>query len=131
MNELNLYQKINLIMKENPYIKKGKTVGYGNNSYTAVTHDDVSMKLNPAMVKYGIATNSSLHDTNIEVREVQTKKGPSLRYEVSGTISTTFINSSNPEENFTVQSFAVGFDTQDKAAGKAFSMGVKYNLLRS
>lgn len=129
MSELkkNLYQKINNIMEESKRVKKGITVGYGNNKYKAVTHDDVTRLIQGLFVKNGVVAIPTMESH--EQSEGKTSKG-SLIYISKVWVSIEFINSDNPEERFTTKSFAIGFDSQDKGPGKAYSMAVKYAYLK-
>lgn len=134
MNEskMNLYQKINVVMKEVKYLQKDASVGYGNNAYTALSHDKVTSSLQKELAKIGIVHTAKTVDVHLDQRIVTNKKGEeSLRYEVSGYVVSTFFNADNPSEKIECQSFSMAFDSQDKAPGKLFSMGAKYNLLKT
>lgn len=128
--ELNVYQRINGIMKEISYIKKTGTVGWGTNSYTAVLHDHVTQQLQPLCVKHGIVLVPQMTNTTIEKYRVQTKKGESDRYETRTTAKVTAVNIDNPNETIETTALAHGFDSQDKSPGKAYSMAVKYCYLK-
>lgn len=130
--DLNIYQRINKVMQEVPYLQKDTSVGFGNNEYSALSHDYVAMKLNPILVKYGIVVIPSVKKVETSNYKVITNRGSEVdRYQVNLTCSVSFINSDRPEERFSVESFAMGFDNQDKAPGKAYSMAVKYALLKT
>lgn len=130
LKTLNVYQKINLVMSELSYLKKDKSVGYGQNSYTALTHDQVTMALQPLIVKYRLVVIPSVVQDEYKRYTVQTKKGESDRYEVKCDVSVMIVNIDNPSEHITTTATAHGFDSQDKAPGKAFSMATKYALLK-
>jgi len=133
MNEskMNLYQKINVVMKKVNYLQKDAEVGYGNNKYTALSHDKVTTSLQKELASIGIVHIAKTVDVKLDSRIVTTKNGESLRYEVSGYVVSTFFNSDNPDEKIECQSFTMAFDSQDKSPGKLFSMGAKYNLLKT
>lgn len=113
----NLHHRILGIMKELDYVAKGdKTV---NGQYRFVSHDAVTAKLHPLLVKYGV--------TIIPNMESMTQEGN--RTTVS--IRFTFVNADCPADNFTVQYFAQGIDPGDKGPGKAISYAYKYALLKT
>ena len=124
----NLYQRINAIMKEVSYIKKGARVGYGNNSYSAVTHDDVTALLHSVFVDHGVMVIPSMESHEQEMGK--TAKG-GLIYISNAWVSVEFVNIDDATERFTSKAFAIGFDSQDKGPGKAYSMAVKYAYLKT
>lgn len=130
LKSLNVYQKINMVMSELSYLKKDKSVGYGSNSYTALTHDQVTMALQPLIVKYRLAVIPSIIKDDYTRYKVQTKKGESDRYEVKCDVSVMIVNIDDPSDHVTTTATAHGFDSQDKAPGKAYSMATKYALLK-
>lgn len=132
MTKLNVHQRINKVMNELPYLKKTSTVGYGNNSYTAITHDHVTQSLHPLCVKYGIVMQASMVESSIERYQVVTRKGDTVdRYETKTTAKVKVVNIDSPDDSFEVQATAHGFDSQDKSPGKAYSMAVKYCYLKT
>tara|TARA_R110002096_G_scaffold232683_2_gene422599 strand:+ start:5048 stop:5644 length:597 start_codon:yes stop_codon:yes gene_type:complete len=129
--KLNVYQKVNKVMSELSYLKKTSQVGSGNYGYTALSHDHVTSSIQPLMVKYGLVAETSMIDEVFLKYEVKTRKGDIQdRYDVKCAASVTIVNADEPSERFTVKASAQGFDPQDKASGKAYSMAVKYCLLK-
>lgn len=128
----NVYQRINAVMSELSYLKKDKQVGFGNSSYTAITHDHVTQSLQPLCVKHGLVLIPSMVDVSVERYEVKTKNGTGMRYETKATAKVKCINIDEPGDGLTVETEATahGFDTQDKSPGKAYSMAVKYCYLK-
>jgi len=132
MTKLNVHQRVNKIMSELSYLKKTANVGYGNNSYTAITHDHVTQSLSPLCVKNGVVIQASMVDSNLERYQVTTRKGDTVdRYETQATARIKVVNIDSPEDFFEVQATAHGFDSQDKSPGKAYSMAVKYCYLKT
>lgn len=127
---LNLYQRINKVMGEISYLKKTANIKAGSGSYSAITHDHVTQSLQPLIVKHGLVIESSMANTSIERYEVKTKYGVSERYETRTTVEVSIVNIDNPNERTMVKATAHGFDGQDKSVGKAYSMAVKYALLK-
>lgn len=125
----NIHQKIIGIMSELDYIAKGdKTV---NGQYRFVSHDQVTAKVHPLLVKYGVTIVPSV--------EEMTQDGN--RTTIKMTIS--FINADCPSDHFTTRYFAHGIDgggvskdgrplpIGDKGPGKAISYAYKYALLKT
>ena len=132
MEKLNLYQRINKVMSELSYIKKGGTISMGKGSYKAVLHDDVTAALHPLCVKHGLILMPEMIDTEVSRYKVVNSYGKeSERYETKTTAKVTFINMDNPEERIFTTAMAHGFDPGDKSPGKAYSMAVKYCYLKA
>lgn len=113
---LNLFQRLLKVMEEVDYVQKeNKKV---NGQYTFVSHDAVTAKVRPALVKQGI----------MAIPTVISKNQDGNRTEVE--IGVTFVNVDDPQDKFAVQYFGYGIDTQDKGPGKAISYAVKYALLK-
>jgi hypothetical protein len=113
----NIFKRILGVMSELSYIGKGdKTV---NGQYRFVSHDQVTAKLHPLFVKYGIALV-----TTVEGAE-QIGNRTSVR------LSICFVNTDCPLDNFTVKSLGYGVDGGDKGPGKAVSYAYKYALLKT
>ncbi len=129
---LNLHQKINKIMADVPYIQKTYLQGA---NYSSVKHDDVTKKLRPALVKYGVVMTTDVLEYTSEIKTIRTQKGNNtyekLHFVIFATIKVAFIDMDNPRDRFEVTSIGQGIDAQDKAIGKAISYGVKYALLKT
>ena len=114
---LNIYQRIQLVMQEISYIKKGDDKV--NNMYSFVSHDEVTARLHPLMVKHGIVCMTSI--TNHAQDGNRTE----------ATITLTFVNVDSPADKVEVGGFGYGIDPQDKGPGKAVSYAVKVLLLKT
>jgi len=134
MKKLNIYERINYVMSRVSYVKKGSVVGTGQNTYTAVGHDDVTRLLNEHIQTAGIVVTPSIVEvkTNTIQYTQKNKYGEKevFRCEVQMWVEVKFTNMNAPGENFTVTGFAIGLDNQDKAPGKALSMAVKNAYLK-
>ena len=129
--KLNVYQKVNKVMSEISYLQKTAKVGSGSYGYTALTHDHVTSSIQPLMVKYGLVAETSMINSVFNRYEVKTRKGDIQdRYDVQCDAKVTIVNIDEPTERFSVTASAQGFDPQDKASGKAYSMATKYALLK-
>lgn len=113
---LNVHQRLAAAMGEVDYIQKESKKGM---SYTIVSHDAVTAKVRPVLLKNGIVY--------YPVRCEHTHDGN--RAECS--MSVRFVNIDEPADFFDVPTFGYGIDTQDKGPGKAMSYAVKYALLKA
>ena len=115
--QLNIHQKILGIMSELDYIAKGdKTV---NGAYRFVSHDQVTAKVHPMLVKYRVSVIPTIEEVKQEGNRTEVK------------LITSFVNADNPQDNFAVRSIGYGIDGSDKGPGKAISYAYKYALLKT
>lgn len=112
---LNIHQRIAAVMADVTYIQKERKEKM---QYSIVSHDKVTAKVRPALLKAGIIY--------YPVRCDHTQNGN--RAEASMTIR--FVNIDEPTDFIDVQTFGYGVDTSDKGPGKAMSYAVKYALLK-
>lgn len=113
----NIHQRVIGIMSELHYIAKGdKTV---NGQYRFVSHDQVTAKVHPLLVKYGITVIPTVEDMTHEGNRTTVK------------LLITFVNADNPHDNFTARYISQGIDGGDKGPGKAISYAYKYALLKT
>lgn len=112
----NVHQRLAAAMAEVDYIQKERKQGM---NYTIVSHDAVTAKVRPVLLKNGIVYYpvrcEHLHNGN--------------RAECSLTVR--FVNVDEPSDFFDVPTFGYGIDNQDKGPGKAMSYAVKYALLKA
>lgn len=125
MSDLNIYQRINAVMKEVKYVQKDAQV----QGYKAVTHDNVTAVLRESMVKHGIVTRVEQIKGDI-VKEWETKSGSKFHRYV-GDYGVSFVNIDNPGDCLTVTAQAHADDNADKAPGKAMSYATKYAMLKT
>lgn len=112
----NIYQRLHAVMQEVTYIQKESKKGM---NYSIVSHDAVTAKVRPALVKHGVIYFP------VDLRPAQDGN----RTEVVLTVR--FVNVDNPAEFIDVPSLGYGIDSQDKGPGKAISYAVKYALLKA
>lgn len=126
MSELNIYQRIDKIREEVSYIQKDASV----QGYKAVTHDQVTSELRPAMIKHGVVTVMRQTCGAIEDTGKVTKAGtPFTRYVASYDID--FVNIANPTDKFTTSISSIAEDQGDKGPGKCASYAMKTILLKT
>lgn len=111
----NIHRRIASVMEEVTYIQKEAKKGM---QYTIVSHDKVTAKVRPALLKHGVI----YYPTRCE----HSQNGN--RAECSMTVR--FVNIDDPQDFIDVQTFGYGVDGQDKGPGKAMSYAVKYALLK-
>lgn len=115
---MNIHQKIHAIMEEVSYVQKeDKKV---NNQYKFVSHDAVTSKVRPALLKHGVLAVPSYFDISVDGNRTNCS------------MSITFYNVEKPDDFLVIPcaGFGQGIDPQDKGAGKAMSYAYKYALLK-
>lgn len=111
----NIFQRMHAVMQEVDYIQKEKKQGM---RYSIVSHDAVTAKVRPLMVKHGIIYYP------VGMRLEQTGNRTQLTCQV------VFQNIEDRNDSMVVDSAGYGIDDQDKGPGKAISYAVKYALLK-
>jgi hypothetical protein len=124
MSELNIYQRINAVMKEVEYVRKDAKV----QGYSAVTHDMVTAVLRGSMVKHGIVVQ--LEQKSSEILERRDKAAGVAMMLYAGTYDVHFVNIDKPEERATITLDAHAADNGDKAPGKCASYATKHAMLK-
>jgi hypothetical protein len=112
----NIFQRMHAVMEAVDYIQKEKKQGM---RYSIVTHDAVTAKVRPEMVRQGIVyyPHALEHQQNGNRTECR--------------MAVRFQNVDDPNDHFDVDTFGYGIDDQDKGPGKAMSYAVKYALLKA
>jgi hypothetical protein len=113
---MNIYQRLAKVMGEVDYIQKEKKQGM---RYSIVSHDAVTAKVRPILLKHGIV----YHISDLWYEQIGNRTQVKL--------VVTFVNIDAPEECIESHSIGFGIDDQDKGAGKAISYAVKYALLKT
>lgn len=122
-NNKNIYQRVHGVMKDVDYIQKGDA--RVNGQYRFVSHDQVSAKLHPYLVKHGI----------VVIPTVETIKQDGNLTEVH--LVVLFQNIDDVKDAFTVRTVGYGISSNkdgkldDKGPGKAMSYAYKYALLKT
>ena len=111
----NLHQRLLDVMKEVTYVQKDRPIG----NYKVVTHDAVTAKVRPALVKHGVI----YYPQNLEAS--QNGNRTEMRLDIK------FVNAANPDDFILVPCLGYGIDAQDKGPGKAVSYAVKMALLKA
>lgn len=112
----NIYQRLAAVMGEVDYIQKDKKQGM---RYSIVSHDVVTAKVRPLLLKHGIVYPVSV------LEHWQDGNMTGAKVEVA------FVNIDDPSDRIVVNAFGHGIDDQDKGPGKAVSYAVKMALLKT
>lgn len=112
----NIYQRLHAVMQEVDYIQKEKRQGM---RYSIVSHDAVTAKVRPLMVKHGVV----YFPTAFKMEQVGNRT--QLACDV------VFQNIDDTADFVRVSTAGYGIDDQDKGPGKAISYAVKYALLKA
>jgi len=129
--ELNIYQRINAVMKEVEYVQKDRAVSGGGQNYKAVTHDQVVSVARKALVNHGVMiAPSQVEGQFLVMRDVNATPQPVKMGLYSGWYEIAFINIDNGEDRITVKIEAHAQDNGDKATGKALTYATKAAILK-
>lgn len=120
---VNIYQRINEVMKEVEYVQKDAVV----QGYKAVTHDQVVSVVRALMVKHGIVIYPYQRNGEIAIKRGE-DGGKQHLY--TGTYAINFVNIDDPKDRIIVQVDAHAADSSDKAPGKAVTYATKAAILK-
>lgn len=113
----NIHERILNVMAELDYIAKGDNKVMGQ--YRFVSHDQVSAKVHPFLVKHRITAIPTVEGID------QDGNKTILR------VRTDFTNVDDPNDKLSVVTFGYGIDPGDKGPGKAISYAFKIALLKT
>ena len=125
---LNIYQKINEIMKNIEYLTKDARVEFGNTKYKAISEEKVTTSVREQLVKQGIVI-MPIKQESANKELIRTDKSVNMLTEVHTKYRIQNIDDAN--DFIEVESNGTGVDTQDKGVGKAMTYAYKYMLLRT
>lgn len=125
---MNVYQKINEVMKNIEYLSKDDKVEFGNTKYKAISEEKVTTAVREQLIQQGIVIIPIKQEsTNKEL--IRTDKSVNMLTEVHTTYRIQ--NADDVNDFIEVESNGSGVDTQDKGVGKAMTYAYKYMLLRT
>jgi hypothetical protein len=110
-----LLQRLNAVQDEVDYVQKEKKAGM---RYSIVSHDAVTAKVRPLMVKWGVL----YFPWGMHMQQVGNR--------TEMTMMVRFVNIDDITDCIDVASAGFGIDESDKGPGKAISYSVKYALLK-
>jgi len=115
----NIYQRINAVINEKIYLKKG-SAGQG----TGVLYDELLEAVRDHLAKHGIIV---IPEKAGQARERQNAKGNYI-YECDFNIH--YVNMDDPSDRFTCFVESHAMDSGDKAPGKAITYATKISMLK-
>lgn len=131
METLNIYQRINAVMKDVQYVQKDSQVTGGGANYKAVTHDQLVSVIRSSLVKHGIVLEvKQTKGEFLVMRDVNATPQPIKMGLYSGWYDVQFVNMDNPEERTIITVEAHAADNGDKAPGKALTYAVKSAIIK-
>ena len=125
---MNIFQKINEVMKAIEYLTKDDKVEFGNTNYKAISEEKVTTAVRKELVKQGIVIIPIMQESTV-TELIRTDKSVNQRADVHTRYRIQNIDDVN--DFIEVESNGSGVDTQDKAVGKAMTYAYKYMLLRT
>lgn len=128
MSELNIYQRINAVMKKVSYVQKDKSISGAGASYKAVTHDQVISVARQALVDAGVVIYPEQLSHSMPIMRDAAKDIKMHLYEADYLIH--FVNIDKPDDRISVAISAQANDNGDKAPGKAVTYATKTAILK-
>ena len=125
---MNIFEKINEVMKRIEYLTKDDKVEFGSTKYKAISEEKVTTAVRKELVNLGIVITPIEQTMNV-TELIRTDKSVNQRADVN--VKYRVQNIENVEDFIVVSSSGSGVDTQDKAIGKAMTYAYKYMLLRT
>jgi len=124
---VNIYQRINAVMKDVNYVQKDAQVSGGGQNYSAVTHDQVVSMVRGAMVKHGVVCYpEQIKGEMLIMRDVQKDIKMHL---YAGEYKIHFVGIDEGDEVAVIVQ-AHANDNGDKAPGKCLTYAVKSAILK-
>lgn len=125
---MNIYQKINEVMKNIEYLTKDDKVEFGTTKYKAISEEKVTTAVREQLVKQGIVI-LPIEQQSSNKELIRTDKSVNMLTEVH--VKYRIQNIDDINDYIEVESNGTGVDTQDKGVGKAMTYAYKYMLLRT
>tara|TARA_R110002020_G_scaffold462133_1_gene681500 strand:- start:932 stop:1534 length:603 start_codon:yes stop_codon:yes gene_type:complete len=125
-SETNIYQRINKVMKEVEYIKRG-SAGQG----TGVKYDEAISKLRQSMILNGIVMVPRQVGTTSMIREPQQNGQKMTQPIYTSDYEVDLVNMDNPSDKVTYTQTAHAMDNGDKAPGKISTYACKVVLIKA
>lgn len=125
---MNIFEKINEVMKRIEYLTKDDKVAFGNTKYSAISEEKVTSSVRKELVDVGIVI-APIEQTMVITELIRTEKSVNQRADVN--VKYRIQNIEDVNDFIVVCSSGSGVDTQDKAVGKAMTYAYKYMLLRT
>lgn len=132
---MNIYQKINSVMKAVAYVQKDKSVTGMGAGYKAVTHDQLVATIRKHVVDAGIAvtvtqTRGLMHEKGKKWDRDSKMEVPDSMRLYEGEYDVSLVNIDDPQDRVTVHVESHALDNGDKAPGKAMTYATKTAMLK-
>lgn len=128
-DQLNLYQKISMVMRDIQYLQKDDKVSTGaSGSYKAMSEEKVTQTVRESLIAHGLVI---LPVTQAHSRDELRDKEGVLKGYLSIVDTQYKIVDIDTGQFELLASSGTGADTQDKGVGKAMTYSYKYLLLRT
>ena len=128
--DLNIYQRINNVMKVVQYVQKDSSISGGGANYKAVSHDQVVSVIRQELVNNGIVIFPNQISGEFLIKRDLSATPPVKMGLYSGTYEISFVNIDNSEDRVVATITAHANDNGDKAPGKAASYATKTAMLK-
>lgn len=125
---MNIFEKINAVMKEIEYLTKDDKVEFGTTKYKAISEEKVTTAVRNELVKQGIVI-LPVEQQSENKELIRTDKSVNMLTSVH--VKYRIQNIEDVNDYIEVESNGTGVDTQDKGVGKAMTYAYKYMLLRT
>jgi len=130
-DNLNVYQRINNVMRQVKYVQKDRSVSGAGQNYKAVTHDQVVSVARQALVDNGVMIfPNQTHGEFLVMRDINATPQPVKMGLYTGTYEINFVNIDDGNDKITVTVQAHANDNGDKAPGKALTYATKSAILK-
>jgi hypothetical protein len=129
-NTLNIYQRINNVMKAVQYVQKDSSISGGGANYKAVSHDQVVSVIRQELVNNGIVIFPNQISGEFIIKRDLSATPPVKMGLYSGTYEISFVNIDNSEDRVVATITAHANDNGDKAPGKSASYATKTAMLK-
>lgn len=129
-NVLNIYQRINNVMKAVQYVQKDSSISGGGANYKAVSHDQVVSVIREELVNNGIVIFPNQISGEFLIKRDLSATPPVKMGLYSGTYEISFVNIDNSEDKVVATITAHANDNGDKAPGKSASYATKTAMLK-
>jgi len=129
MSEMNIYQRINKVMKSVAYVKKDSAITGAGGGYKAVSHDQVVSAARQALVEAGVMIFPNQLSGEFLIKRDLNLPTPVKMGLYTGTYQINFVGiDAGDMISVTVQAHAN--DNGDKAPGKALTYATKSAILK-
>jgi hypothetical protein len=127
-NKMNIYQRMNAIMAEVGVIEK---VFKKEIKMATISHDQVSIRLNPLFVKHGVHPSQTTISCETIPHERETYKGTTKGYSTHTAVNLRFTNIDDPTEFIDSVFHGEAIGTDGKHVGASYSFAIKTGMLKT